>query len=91
MHREGISLLSASDSPPRIRIPSKRITPTTTNLHIGGAVELAEQIGMWIEAEVVHTTATDVQQKFAVDVFARKYHLLFKDRKKAKRNFGSST
>ena len=52
--------------------------------HIGGAVELAEQIGMWIEAEVVHTTATDVQQKFAVDVFARKYHLLFKDRKKAK-------
>ena len=33
--------------------------------HIGGAVELAEQIGMWIEAEVVHTTATDVQQKFA--------------------------
>ena len=39
---------------------------------------------MWIEAEVVHTTATDVQQKFAVDVFARKYHLLFKDRKKAK-------
>ena len=40
--------------------------------HIGGAVELAEQIGMWIEAEVVHTTATDVQQKFAVDVFAKK-------------------
>ena len=52
--------------------------------HIGGAVELAEQIGMWIEAEVVHTTATDVQQKFAVDVFAKKNHLYFTEREAAK-------
>ena len=31
LHREGISLLSTSASPPRICMSSKRITPTNTN------------------------------------------------------------
>lgn len=40
--------------------------------HVGGAVQTADEIAEMFGAETVHTTATDVQQKFAVDVFAKK-------------------
>lgn len=40
--------------------------------HVGGANELAERIAERIGACAVITTATDVNGKFAVDVFARK-------------------
>lgn len=40
--------------------------------HIGGANELAEQIGLKTGAEPVITTATDLHQAFAVDLFAKK-------------------
>ena len=40
--------------------------------HMGGANELAEQIAEQIGAIPVITTATDVNQTFAVDVFAKK-------------------
>lgn len=52
--------------------------------HIGGAVCLAEEIGKRIGAVPVHTTATDVQGKFAVDVFAGENDLLITDREAAK-------
>ena len=39
--------------------------------HVGGAVELAKEIAEKINAQAVLTTATDVEQKFAVDVFAK--------------------
>ena len=52
--------------------------------HVGGAVELAEKIAEKTGAQAVITTATDVEKKFAVDVFARKNHLVLTDRKKAK-------
>lgn len=40
--------------------------------HVGGANELANDIAGKTGAEPVITTATDVNQKFAVDVFAKK-------------------
>lgn len=53
--------------------------------HLGGAVELARHLADWTGAIPVQTTATDVQGKFAVDVFAKKNHLVIKDREAAKK------
>lgn len=52
--------------------------------HIGGANALAQIIGEAFSMEAVITTATDVQGKWAVDVFAIKNHLQIKEMKKAK-------
>lgn len=52
--------------------------------HVGGGVSLARAIGDSIGAIPVITTATDVQEKFAVDVFAVRNHLVITDRDKAK-------
>lgn len=52
--------------------------------HVGGAVELAKSIAECIGAQPVITTATDVQSKFAVDVFTRQRHLAITDRNLAK-------
>ncbi|MFR4439791.1 MAG: cobalt-precorrin 5A hydrolase [Hungatella sp.] len=52
--------------------------------HVGGANELAVQIGEVTGAVPVLTTATDVNRKFAVDVFARNQNLLITDRRLAK-------
>lgn len=52
--------------------------------HLGGAVELSNQLAVWTGAVPVQTTATDVQGKFAVDVFAKKNHLYFTEREAAK-------
>lgn len=43
--------------------------------HVGGANELARYLATVMEAEAVITTATDLQEKFAVDLFAKKNHL----------------
>ena len=53
--------------------------------HVGGAASLADEIAAEIGAAAVHTTATDVQQKFAVDVFAKRNNLLIGDRTAAKK------
>lgn len=52
--------------------------------HVGGAVEIADKISKWIGAVPVITTATDIQGKFAVDVFAKRNGLHIHDRKIAK-------
>lgn len=52
--------------------------------HLGGANELACEIAELIGAEPVITTATDLNEKFAVDDWARKNHLLIDDMKLAK-------
>ena len=52
--------------------------------HVGGANELAETISRLIGRQAVITTATDVNHKFAVDVFARKNGLKIADRELAK-------
>ena len=40
--------------------------------HLGGANELAEEVGEIVHAQPVVTTATDLNDKFAVDIFAKK-------------------
>lgn len=52
--------------------------------HVGGANRLAERIAVGIGAVPVVTTATDVEKKFAVDVFAKDHGLVITDRKLAK-------
>ena len=52
--------------------------------HVGGANELARHIADWLEAVPVITTATDLNGKFAVDLFASAYHMTIIDRKEAK-------
>lgn len=53
--------------------------------HVGGANGLALELSEELGACPVLTTATDVQNRFAVDVFAVKNRLILTDRKKAKR------
>lgn len=43
--------------------------------HVGGANELARELADLMDACPVITTATDVQKKFAVDLFAKHNHL----------------
>ena len=53
-----------------------RYAISLTSGHIGGANELAQLVAHLVGAEPVITTATDVNGKFAVDVFARKNGLV---------------
>lgn len=43
--------------------------------HVGGANELVRELADLMDARPVITTATDVQKKFAVDLFAKRNHL----------------
>lgn len=52
--------------------------------HIGGGNALARKISEAFGMQAVLTTATDVQDKWAVDVFAVRNHLVISDMKKAK-------
>lgn len=52
--------------------------------HVGGGNELCREISRGIGAAAVITTATDVNRRFAVDVFAVKNGLLLRDRSLAK-------
>lgn len=52
--------------------------------HIGGANELAWDIAAVIGAIPVITTATDIEKRFSVDVFAKKNNLHISDMKTAK-------
>lgn len=52
--------------------------------HVGGGVELASKIAEFTGGIPVITTATDVQGKFAVDVFAKDHGLAITDRQLAK-------
>ena len=55
--------------------------------HLGGAAKLATLLSEWMGegTTAVQTTATDVQGKFAIDVYAKEQGLVFSDRRTAKR------
>lgn len=53
--------------------------------HIGGGVSYARELADFIGATPVITTATDVRDEFAVDVFAKENDLSINDMKLAKR------
>lgn len=48
--------------------------------HMGGGIEIAREIEKSVHASAVITTATDVRERFAVDVFARYNGLKITDR-----------
>lgn len=52
--------------------------------HIGGGVNEARLIAMLLGAQPVLTTATDVENEFAVDVYAKAHDLVISDMKLAK-------
>lgn len=52
--------------------------------HMGGAVKFAGMLADSLDAVAVITTATDLQNKFAVDVFAKENHLSIESRSLAK-------
>lgn len=52
--------------------------------HIGGANELAEEVAEIVHGQPVVTTATDLNGKFAVDVFAKKNNCFISDMELAK-------
>ncbi len=52
--------------------------------HIGGGVEAADMIAELLHAKAIHTTASDVNGLFAVDVFASKKNLTINDLSLAK-------
>lgn len=52
--------------------------------HLGGANELTEKTAKILHAQPIVTTATDIHQCFAVDVFARKNHCSILQMKAAK-------
>lgn len=52
--------------------------------HLGGAAVLAKNVAEMTRGTLVLTAATDIQGKFAVDLFAAKNHLRIQDREAAK-------
>lgn len=74
-----------SDSPVIVMDEAGRFVIPLLSGHVGGAVELAEQIASYTGGIPVITTATDVQKRFAVDVFAKKNNLTLSDRFLAKK------
>lgn len=52
--------------------------------HIGGANEYAEEVGQMIGSHAIVTTATDLEHRFSVDVFAKRHNMAIPDMEKAK-------
>ncbi|MDR2803517.1 MAG: cobalamin biosynthesis protein [Treponema sp.] len=53
--------------------------------HIGGGNGLALEVAVFLEAEAIITTATDINKVFAVDVWASKQNLAISSMEKAKK------
>ena len=74
-------LVSKLDDSPVIVIDEKgRFVIPVLSGHVGGANELAAMIAERIGAEPVITTATDINRKFAVDLFAKKNGLVIENK-----------
>lgn len=73
-----------TDSPVLVLDEKGRYVIPLLSGHVGGAAALADEIACLTGGTAVHTTATDVQGKFAVDVFAKEHCLEIADRAAAK-------
>lgn len=73
-----------TDSPVLVLDEKGRYVIPLLSGHVGGAAALADEIACLTGGTAVHTTATDVQGKFAVDVFAKEHCLEITDRAAAK-------
>ena len=63
----------------------KRYVIPVLSGHMGGAIELSYDISKRLGSEAVITTATDVEEKFSVDTFARINHLKIKNKEMIKK------
>ena len=73
-----------TDSPVLVLDEKGRYVIPLLSGHVGGAAALADEVARLAGGTAVHTTATDVQGKFAVDVFAKEHCLEITDRAAAK-------
>ena len=69
-----------SDSPVIVMDEAARFCIPILSGHVGGANEIAIFLSSMAGATPVITTATDINDKFAVDVFARKNNLFITDK-----------
>lgn len=68
------------DSPVLVMDEMGRYVIPILSGHMGGANELAVELGRILDAVPVITTATDINNRFAVDLFAKKNHLAIMNR-----------
>ena len=61
-----------TDSPVLVMDESGRYVIPILSGHVGGANEIAQNIAKLMGAEAVITTATDINNRFAIDIFAKK-------------------
>lgn len=64
-----------SDSPVLVMDDSGKFVIPLLSGHVGGANELANFLSDFFEAIPVITTATDIHEKFAIDLFAKEHNL----------------
>lgn len=74
-----------TDSPVIVVDETGRYVIPLLSGHIGGAAALADETADILGAAAVHTAATDVRGKFAVDVFAQKNGMLIRNREAVKK------
>lgn len=79
-------LLKSKDVDPAVVVMDElgRYSIPVLSGHLGGANEMAETVAQIVGAEIVLTTATDINGKFAVDVWAKRAGCAILDVKKIK-------
>ena len=79
-------LLQSKTSDPAVLVLDEKgqfVIPVVSG-HIGGGVCLARELAQYLGAQAVITTATDVEDQFAVDVFAQRNHLWIENPRRIK-------
>jgi cobalamin biosynthesis protein CbiG len=85
--RSAASLLKDKKTDPAVVVMDEKGEYAISLLsgHIGGANALARRIAEYLDAQAVITTASDVQGKIALDLWAEEENLYVEDREKLKR------
>lgn len=68
------------DSPVVVIDETSRYVIPILSGHMGGANELASKLAQSLDAQAIITTATDIQKKFSVDLFAKNNHLYIENK-----------